>query len=170
MKFFQKIFFFLTMAFFIAAIFSMTIGQVLPIEFADWRNMHNYYDYVTQGFPIVVLLTLVWTIKKSNTKKRNITIVLITIIGFVGSFFYMIFLMFSLGFGAWVNETILFRNKDNPEKTINRQIWDIGALGYGRRRTVELTPFLGYWNIVKEVDIATIDRTKWDFVNEGDNK
>lgn len=79
--------------------------------------------------------------------------------------------MFSFGFGAWVDEEIIYENKENSKVTINQQIWDIGAFGYGGRRTVKLTPCLGLWNIVTEIDTATIDKNKWELVSrEGDIK
>ena len=40
MKQIPKIFKWITLLFFGVAIYAMTIGQIIPIEFADWHDMH----------------------------------------------------------------------------------------------------------------------------------
>ncbi len=151
--------------------FSITIGQILPIEFADWKDMHLFYDIIFQGLPITILLTMIWTIKKESPKRRKITIGILTPIIAFAAFFGTIFLMFSFGFGAWVNQEIVYENKANPQVTINEQIWDIGAFGYGGQRTVKLKPTLGLWNIVTEIDTTEIEKDNWTLVQrEGDIK
>ena len=86
-------------------------------------------------------------------------------------FFGTIFLMFSYGFGAWVDEQIIYENKENPNVTINQQLWDIGAFGYRGQRTVKLTPILGIWNWAEQIDTAEIETDNWTLVQrEGDIK
>lgn len=66
---------------------------------------------------------------------------------------------------------MIYENKLNPEVTINRQLWDVGAFGYGGQRTVKLSKVLGLWNLVKEIDTAKIDEDDWTLVQkEGDIK
>lgn len=167
----QKIFKWVTLAFFGIALFAMTAGQAIPVEFAEWHHMHLFYDVVLQGLPIAVLLSLSWTIKKERPKKANLTVGILTPLLAIATFFGTFFLMFSYGFGAWVNEQVVYENKDNSQTTINQQIWDMGALGYGGRRTVKLTPFLGLWNIVKEIDTAENEAGNWTLVEKkGDIK
>ena len=62
-------------------------------------------------------------------------------------------------------------NKENPNVTINQQLWDIGAFGYGGQRTVKLTPILGIWNWAEEIDTTEIEKDNWTLVErEGDIK
>ena len=76
------------------------------------------------------------------------------------------FTMFTIGFGAWTNETILYRNNADKNITINQQIFDVGALGYGGRRTVKLKPLFVFFQTVENIDITKIDKAKWTYVNE----
>ena len=171
MKQIKEIFKWITLLFFGVAIFAMTIGQVLPIEFADWRHMHLFYDIILQGLPIAILLTLVWTLKKSTQKRTNIVIGVLTPVIAAGMLFITIPLIFSFGFGAWVDEAIIYESKENPNVIINQQIWDVGALGYRGQRTVKLTPILGLWNWVENIDTTEINKEKWILVRkEGDIK
>ena len=167
----QQIFKWMTLLFFGIAVYAMIIGQFVPIEFADWHYMHLFYDIILQGLPIAILLTLVWTLKKERPKKTNIAIGILTPIIAGGMFFGTIFLMFSYGFGAWIDEEIIYEKKENPEVTINQQLLDIGAFGYGGQRIVKLTPFLGLWNWVEQVDTAKIDKGNWTLLQkDGDVK
>lgn len=108
MRLINEIIKWLTLLFFGIAIYAMTIGQIVPIELADWHHMHLFYDIILQGLPIAILLTLVWNLKKESAKKTNIAIGIITPIIAGGVFFSTIFLMFSFGFGAWIDEEIMF--------------------------------------------------------------
>ena len=171
MKLIQKLFKWATLLFFGVAIYAMTIGQTVPVEFADWNDQHLFYDLILRGLPIAVLLTLVWTIKKERPKKTNIAIGVATPLLAAGMLFLTFSLMFSYGFGAWVDEMIIYENKSNSEITIDKQIWDIGAFGYGGQRTVKLIPFLGLWNLVERIDTAKIEKNHWTLVErEGDIK
>ena len=46
MKQIQLIFKWATLLFFGIAIYAMTIGQIVEIEFADWHDMHLFYDII----------------------------------------------------------------------------------------------------------------------------
>lgn len=52
----------------------------------------------------MILLTLVWTLNKERQRKRNISIGVITSGLAAGMFFASFFLMFSYGFGAWIDQ------------------------------------------------------------------
>lgn len=167
----EKVFQWLTLIFFSVALYSMTLGQYIPIEFTNWRHSHIYYDIILAGLPVATLFTLVWTIRKANSKKRNILIGIATILVTFGMFILSIYFLFVFGFGAWVNEEILYENKQNPKQIISQQLLDIGAFGYGGQRTVKLTPFLGLWNITTEIDTTKIEKNDWTLVKkEGDIK
>ena len=171
MRLIQAVFKWITLLFFGVAIYAMTIGQTVPVEFADWNDQHLFYDVILRGLPIAVLLTFIWTIKKERPRKTNIAIGVATPLLAVGMLFWTFFLMFSYGFGAWINEEVIYENKSNPEMTVNKQIWDIGAFGYGGQRTVKLTPFLGLWNLIERVDTTEIERSDWMLIQrEGDIK
>lgn len=169
MKRIQTIFKWMTLLFFGIAISAMTFGQLIPIEFADWRHMHLFYDITLQGLPIAVLMTLTWTLKKDRPQKTNIAIGILTPTIAIGIFFLTLFLMFSYGFGAWVDEQIIYENKANPNVTIKKQLWDIGAFGYGGQRTVKLTPILEIWNWVEEIDTTEIQKDNWILVEREEN-
>lgn len=123
-----------------------------------------------QGFPIAIFLTLVETVKKRNSKKKNLIFVIGTVFASILSFIIMISLMFQIGFGAWTTVTTIYRNK-TENKEIKKQIYDSGALGYKGNRIVEIKPFLKYWILPTAIDTSSIDKTEWNLVNEkGDIK
>lgn len=148
------------------SIFTLTVGQIIPIEFKNNANQSDFYCFIFFVFPLSIGLTLFGTIKSQNNKLKNLIIGISTVVLSIICFFALVTSMFSIGFGAWTNETILYRNKNNKELTINQQIYDLGAFGYGKRRIAELKPFFKYFEIVKIIDTTKIDQTKWVKVNE----
>jgi len=158
----QKIFFSSTMSFFILVIYSLSIAQNLPIEIGDWKLQQKFYDFIILGIPLFILLTLVWTIRKSSTLKRRMTILLSTLTGFLISIFLVVFLLFAYGFGAWIDKEVLFKNKENANITIKKQVLDNGAFGCDRHRIVKLEPYYMFWNKVTIVDTNMIDYSKWE--------
>ena len=148
------------------SVFALTFGQIIPIEFKNNTIQSVFYTYMFFGLPISIGLTLFGTIKSQNNKLINLLIGFSTIVLSVICFFVLVTSMFSIGFGAWTNETILYRNNSNKEITINLQIYDLGAFGYGKRRTAEIKPFFKYFENVKIIDTTKIDKTKWLKVNE----
>lgn len=166
----KKIIFWTAIGFIVLTVFSLTIGQTLPYEFADYKIQHKFYDTIIFGLPFAVLLTLFGTIKKENSKTKNWiwggTTVLTAILCFVGQ----LFMIMSFGFGAWTTETILYKHK-TENRVIKKQLFDIGAFGYGGQRIVETKPFLKIWILPTQVDTQTINKEEWKFVNEeGDMK
>ena len=166
MKQIKQLFKWSTLLFIAISIYGFTFASVVPIEFADWHHMHLFYNTILQGLPLALLLTLVWTIKKERPLKTNISIGALTLLLTVIVFFGMFFLMFSYGFGAWVNENIIYQNKKNTHITINKQIWDVGAFGYGSQRTVKLTPFFFFFIYIEHIDTSILDKTKWILVQQ----
>jgi hypothetical protein len=159
-----KIIFYGSLFFLGIAVFSITIAQSISIEFKDWRVIHDYYNIIFEWFPFAVLLTLSGTIKRRHTKLKNLSIAGITIIFFLFSFYMIMGLMFRIGFGAWIDQETLYQNRSDQSISVKRQIFDAGALGYGGTRIVKLKPFLYYWNIVTEVDVADLDQKEWVLV------
>ena len=66
MQVIKKTIFWAAIVFIGLTIFTLTIGQILPYEFADYKLQHKYYDTIIQGLPIAVLLTLFGTLKKEK--------------------------------------------------------------------------------------------------------
>lgn len=170
MKRIKTAIFWIAIAFILITIFSLTIGQKVSYEFADYKLSQNFYNIIMQGFPIAILLTLFGTLKKENTKIRNWSSIGVTILISILSFVLMINFIFNIGFGTWVTFATIYRHK-TENKVIKDQRYDIGALGYGRYRIVELKSILKYWVLPTEVDTTKIDKSQWKFVNEeGDVK
>jgi hypothetical protein len=152
-------------------LFSISIAQYLPFEFANHKYSRFFYDFIFIGLPFSILLSLFWFIKKSRKKSHNIFLGFFIVLFSIAAFYARFFLIFMYGFGTWVNEAILYESKSNSQTTINQQLYDIGAFGYGGTRVIKTTPFLGVWNHVQEIDTASIDKNEWLFVNrEGDLK
>ncbi len=156
----------LTIIFIVSTILALTVGQSLPVEFKDNKMQGDFYSFVFTALPFAFLLTLNGTIKKKYEISKNWTIGILTVLTSGLCFFIIVNIMFSVGFGAWTNEAILYRNKDNKNETINQQIFDVGAFGYGGHRTAKLKPFLKYFQTVTHIDTTKIDKTKWIYVNE----
>ncbi len=164
--FIYKFIFWLAIIAIVISIFTLTIGQIIPIEFNNNTYQSDFYSFIYFGLPISIGLTLFGTIKRQNDKLRNLLIGFLSIVLSFICFFVLVNSMFSIGFGAWTNETILYRNIQNKKLTINQQIYDLGAFGYGKRRIAEINPFLKYFEIVKLIDTTKIDKTKWVKINE----
>nr|WP_319401795.1 hypothetical protein [uncultured Carboxylicivirga sp.] len=166
----RKIIFWCSIVFITIALLSITVGQYLPYEFADYEIQNFFYDTIILGLPFAVILTLFGTIKKSNTKLKNIIISISTILMTALCFISQLLLFFTLGFGVWTTESIIYMHKsDNRE--IKYQLFDIGAFGYGGNRIVETKPFMKYWILPIEIDTTTIEKNQWILVNQqGDIK
>jgi hypothetical protein len=170
MKIIKTIIFWIAIAFILLTIFSLTIGQKTAYEFADSKIAETFYNIIMQGFPIAIVLTLFGTLNKENTKNRNWAFIGVTILTSILCTVLMIKLIFNIGFGTWTTFATIYKHK-TENKVIKEQRYDIGALGYGRRRIVELKPFCKYWVLPTEVDTTKIDKNQWKFVNEeGDIK
>lgn len=170
MQLIKKIIFWTAIAFIVLTIFSLTIGQILPYEFADYKIKHKFYDTIMQGLPITILLTLFRTIKPKKTKIQNLTLLGLTILTSILSFFVMVSLIFHIGFGTWMTITTIYRHK-TESKEIKDQLFDVGALGYGGQRIVEIKPTLKFWILPTKIDTAKMNKNEWILVNEqGDIK
>jgi hypothetical protein len=93
--------------------YNLTIAQNINIEFADWHLMQKYYEIILEWLPLAILLTLFGTIKRKNSKVKNIVVAIATITASIFSFFAIVGTMFSIGFGAWIDESILYQDRKN---------------------------------------------------------
>jgi hypothetical protein len=166
----KSIVFWFAILFIAITVFSLTFGQLVPVEIADYKLSQNFYDIIMLGFPMAILLTLFGTLKKNHSKSRNWAYVGLTLCTSILSFCIMVNLIFTVGFGYWITNATIYRHK-TENKVIKDQLYDLGALGYGRARIVELKPILKYWVLPTEVDTTKIDQSQWKRVDEpGDRK
>lgn len=166
----SRIIFWIAISFIGLTSFSFTVGQELNYEFADFEIQHKYYEIIITGLPIAILLTLLGTLKRENSKTKNWLLGSTTFVAAVLSVICQIFMLTAFGFGAWTTETILYKHK-TENRVIEKQLFDIGAFGYGGQRIVEIKPFLKIWILPIKVDTMTINKEEWRFVNEeGDIK
>ncbi|RZL46351.1 MAG: hypothetical protein EOP00_15270 [Pedobacter sp.] len=159
------IIFWTAIAFNVLTVLTLTIVQILPYEFADYKLQHGFYDSIIQGMPFAVLLTLFGTIKNKNSKTRNWSYVGLTTLASFTCLLSQLFLIFYFGFGAWTTVGVLYRHK-LENKEIKEQLYDIGAFGYGGKRIVEIKPFLKYWILPKPIDTLKIKKNEWVLVND----
>lgn len=127
-------------------------------------------NMVVYGIPISILITLFFTLSSKHKKSINLQFIIFTpIISFCS---FLVATFFALLFGNdWVNLSILYEHKSNREETINEQLWDVGALGYGGNRFVQVKPMFGIFEKVNEIDTSQINKDEWVWVNrEGDVK
>lgn len=158
----------------ILLVYFSSIGVVLILLLFSIHLQSTYssgmQNIVVYGIPISILLTLFFTLSAKHKKSINLQFIIFTPIIAFCSFFATIF--FALLFGNdWVNLSILYENKMNRKETINEQLWDVGALGYGGKRFVQVKPMFGIFEKVNEIDTSQINRDEWVWVNrEGDLK
>lgn len=166
----KLIIFWTAVIFITVAVFSLTIGQKVSYEFADWKVSHSFYNVIQFGFPIAIILTLFGNLKKENSKIKNGIIIAGTALVSILCLVIIFSLIFKIGFGNWVTSETIYRHK-TENKVIKSQLYDLGAFGYGRRRIVEIKPIFKYWILPIEVDTSNIDTSQWKLVKEeGDIK
>jgi hypothetical protein len=166
-----KIILYCSIVFLIILLWTVTWGQKVDIDFRD-SNIHSqFYSILFMGTPIAILLTLFGSVKKPYSRKRKILTIIATGLLSIFSFIYIMGSMFTIGFGAWSTENIAYERKGNPSIQIREQQYDIGALGYGRRRVVEVKPFLLLFWKTNPVDTVAIDKSQWIRIDkDGDVK
>jgi len=166
-----KIIFWTAIFFLCASLWTYTLGQSNNIEFKDSKTSQFFYEIFFIYTPIAILLTLFGTIKKSYGVFYNIFTSFTTVALSVFIFYVLVQSIFTIGFGAWTTTNIPYQHKENPSRQIKEQLFDLGALGYGGTRVVELQPFMFFFNKVNEIDTNRIDKKEWQLVNKnGDLK
>ena len=108
--------------------------------------------------------------KRKNSKLKNIVIAITTITVSLFSFFIIVGTLFAIALGAWIDTATLYENRKNHHITIKEQRFDKGALGYGGIRIVKLKPFMKHWNIITEIDTATLNKSKWILLNKDEEQ
>jgi hypothetical protein len=166
-----KLIFWSSIVFLCIALWTLTFGQVVPYEFRNMEMRSNFYDVLLPGAPAAVLFTLFGSLKKSQEGIRKASIILFTTVAAFFCFYLLMINLFNFGFGAWSTFNIAYEHKMNPERQIREQQYDMGALGYGGWRIVEVKPFAGLFFRISPVDTAKIKAQEWLRVDkEGDVK
>lgn len=111
-------------------------------------------------------MTLTSTIHRSFPKIKNISIVVLTVIGVIISFYLVLSILFSVGFNSINTDTILYSNKLNPKKVIVTQTIGQGAFGGSYHRVVKLEPFLKFWNHTTKFDTSSMNKVDWILINK----
>ena len=156
----------LAIAFLTLLVVCLSVAGLFSIELVSHEATVAFAIGCMISVPVAVLLTLSGTLKKEYPKpKRQGIVLLTTMIAIV--IFATLYYFIPIGlWGDWVTETIVYRNKKNPSITINDQVLDIGALGYGGNRQVEIRPVLTYFQQVTRVAENGVDTTEWKRVDE----
>ena len=162
----RRTIFVLTILFLAVLFIGLILFFVFSLEFIDSSFGNDLYLFLIPTVPLALLLTMTGTIKKKNKQNKNWTVAGLTILSSVACFIIMYSLVFQVAFGGWTNETILYRHKGNKTISINVQRWDVGALGYGGQRVVEVKPFFKYFAKVSPIDTTKLNKADWTFVNE----
>lgn len=156
-----RLIFWTSLLFLAVLLWTLTIGQTINYEFKDSKTANNFYNVILGGTPIAILLTLFGTFKKHHDNVRKLLTICSTVGVTVVAFMFLLNNLFTIGFGTWTTFNIAYEDKTNPERQIREQRYDVGALGYGDDRIVEVKPFGGlFWKVVT-VDTTNIDSAKW---------
>ena len=164
-KIFKLIFWF-SIIFIGISLWTITAGQKINYEFQNSTISNIFYNTIFSWLPFVILLTLFGSLKKRYDTLTKTTIVILTSIFSIVTFIFLFNSMFTLGFGIWVTESIIYQNKLNRKTEIRSQIYDVGAFGYGKRRIVKVDPFSCLFYKVTEIDTNRINKTEWKLVNK----
>jgi hypothetical protein len=157
----SKTFFYCSIVFLIFFLWTITGGQKVNIEFRDSNIRNQFYSTLFIGTPIAILLTLFGSIRRTHSRTKKVLTFITTGTLSIASFFFILDSMLKIGFGDWSTMNIMYENKRERSIQIREQQFDIGALGYGGKRVVEVSPFLLLFWKANPVDTGTIDKTQW---------
>ena len=138
-------------------ILSPVMRLVVKIEWRTPELLESYQQFVRIGFPLAIFFAFILSIKKNEDASPITAKILAAVIFPIVSFGILLF----SGFCGYVNRE-LFHEKAGSSKIIERRI-DCGAIDSGdsEYRTVKVSPFLGYFNYITEIDTNKIDKNNW---------
>jgi hypothetical protein len=166
LKVLYRIIFWGSLLFLTVCLWTVTIGQTINFDFRNHKTANDFYNVILGGTPIAILLTLFGTLKRHHDKERKLLTIFTTIGLTVVAFMFLLNNLFTIGFGAWTTFNIAYEHKTNPERQIREQRYDVGALGYGGNRVVEVKPFAKIFWKVSPIDTAKINKTEWTRVDK----
>jgi hypothetical protein len=116
----------------------------------------------TSSLPLILFLTATESKHKRSFVIWFVSLLVATAIGYKTSTF--------LYFGSrFKTQTITHRSLNDPEKRIEFQLEDFGALGYNRR-TVIVTPVCCFLQQEQEIDPDRFNYSNWKQVDEEVNE
>jgi hypothetical protein len=134
--------------FFVAlAVYTYTIGSWLPFEFADDGVKRTFYDALVWIVPVGILLSLFFTIRKEQRGGLKAGIVAATCMIALVAMFIAGICAVGNTFCVWYDSEVSMISG----RCVHVQSADCGVAS-GGSRTVEITPFLHFWNIVIPAD------------------
>ena len=155
-----------SICFLIVFLWTVTIGQTINYEFREHKIASEFYNIILVGTPVAILLTLFGTLKKRHDNTRKLVTIFATIGLTVLTFMFLLNNLFTIGFGAWTTFNIAYEHKENSDRQIREQRYDVGALGYAGVRVVEVKPFAGMFWKVSRIDTTTVNKTEWKRIDK----
>ena len=149
-------------------IFSITLGQMLPVEFTDSNIRSTFYEWLFQSLPVAVLLLPFGLARRNVVTKWQLAtriglatiLAVLTYVALVGVF------MWQIGFASWVDYWVIYHKRTDQQIRIVDQLYDVGAFGYGGHRLVQVRPFTRVFTIVTPVDTGSLNKGEWLLVNK----
>lgn len=135
---------------------------VLFTEITFTSNVSNliFIFTTTSGLPLILFLTA--------TKSRQSLAIWFFLLAASTAIIYKSIDFISFGSG-FKTQTITHRSLNDPEKRIEFQLEDFGALGYNRR-TIIITPICCFLQQEQEIDPDKFDYSHWKQVDEEINE
>lgn len=140
-------------------IFVLTASIVLLNRYTDFHitdyRVHFFFDFFAASSFVIIIGNLF-------KKLRTNWFILFTFI-VVGT---LIFLKAFLTWGGdWKTQTVLYRNIEDENKTINFQMRaDRFAFGY-KKRLIQIYRLAPFMELTTDVDTINIDKSKWEKLN-----
>ena len=122
--------------------------------------IHFIFFFLSLGsFAIMVVEYL---LEMKTVRSILITLLVVAVGSFAKAFF-------TWG-GDWKTQTVIYRNHYHPSQTIEFQMrGDRFAFGY-KKQVIERHRIIPYFDIIKHVDTAKVNKTIWDRVDERVNE
>lgn len=132
----------------------VVLNRYTNFHINDYR-FHFLIDFVAASSFAIIIGHL---LKKLHTYRAiSFTIVIVGLLLYLKAYF-------TWG-GDWKTQTLIFRNIEDKNKTINLQLrGDRFAFGY-KKRIVEIYKLIPYMEWTTNIDTLKIDRSKWEKLN-----
>ncbi len=139
------------------------IGHFTPLEITNENFLNIYEQICFFGLPIVILLTLIGTLRPQNSDAIKTIKITLTICASLFSPIVLLSTFFLFGMCRWTDNEVLFRNlHDNSTQIILRD-FGCGATDSGRPiyKVFKRTKILPSLIWVTDFDTTKIDRQVW---------
>lgn len=163
----KKLFFNLILSILIVWLIFPLVRWSFHIEFASQELLESYNKVMFYLVPILVLLTLVGTIKPQD-RKRVIGWKIFGTIGVAAVAFFLMLMVLLSGLCSWSNDSILFINKEDPSSKIMVRSFGCGAWDSSEEesRVAKVNQLTSYFIHVEEIDTLQLDKEIWIRVME----